>query len=959
MVSADFLLIFIDESQEHIQSLNEGLLALENSPDDQECLQEIARNAHTLKGGSKMMGFDDINQIAHKMEDLLIGAREGELRLNPHAMDLLFEGLDVIGTLINAAANNQNVEVNFEGLCQNLENLTLTLKSAESSSIGSDLEVEIRDSADEQADTPETEPVSLEVGRPPDHSSKILEMIDRLSGEFYELEIEAVEPGHIAPLLPELDSLNTLLDGSENPAILQRLGAILRMVISEELVLTDGILSLMLQGLAGGALDVEAAALGEQSEWDSQEFCSLLEENIPELNRHLTEREQPTTTEVRMEEAGRQATEVTAQEAPSTDLVTAAAKGTALKKSGQQGIAQRRTSSISSTRQKNTDERIRVQVSQLESLDSVVGEMLVDRISSEAYKHSIDGLAAETRTGHNALNGLLSELNHAIAKLEVAFAQYENSPLAEKNGYNRLANIQRELTNQYKLMNAVGQQYTRLHEDITDLSISYSESHNNNGLIVDQLQNTVKDMRLVPVSMVFDFFPRAVRDLEKELGKEIELILKGKESRLDKTLVDRLRSPLLHLIRNSADHGIETPDIREASGKPRTGKLILSAEETADRIAITMEDDGAGINADKIKKSAIEKGIIDQSEADAMNSEEAIYLICAPGFSTAVAVTDTSGRGVGMDVVKKEIESEMKGELQINSELGKGTTVTLFLPLTLSDSKMCIVESRETFFAIPTVNVEKTEFISPDQVMSIANKLAIAIQGNLIPMVYLSDVLGMQEITEVKKGDEIRVIIVKHGHQLIAFVVDDFHGVKLMVIKSLGDYLRRVRNIAGTSIMGNGEIAFILHVPDLMASASSGTKGTFKTVQALTPATKVEILVVEDSMMTREFERNILESVGYNVDVAVDGLDGLEKMGEKDYNLVVSDIEMPRMNGFEFISSFRKDKRFQHIPTIIVTSLDSEEEKQKGLAAGADKYIVKSAFDKDTLLQAVEGLVGQ
>jgi two-component system chemotaxis sensor kinase CheA len=257
------------------------------------------------------------------------------------------------------------------------------------------------------------------------------------------------------------------------------------------------------------------------------------------------------------------------------------------------------------------------------------------------------------------------------------------------------------------------------------------------------------------------------------------------------------------------------------------------------------------------------------------------------------------------------------------------------------------------------VNVEKTEFISPDQVMSIANKLAIAIQGNLIPMVYLSDVLGMQEIAEVKQGDEIRVIIVKHGHQLIAFVVDDFHGVKLMVIKSLGDYLRRVRNIAGTSIMGNGEVAFILHVPDLIASASSGTKGTFKTVQALVPATKVEILVVEDSMMTREFERNILESVGYSVDVAVDGLDGLEKMGEKDYNLVVSDIEMPRMNGFEFVSSFKKNRRFQHIPTIIVTSLDSEEEKQKGLAAGADKYIVKSAFDKDTLLQAVTSLVGQ
>ncbi|MEC8892370.1 MAG: response regulator, partial [Candidatus Poribacteria bacterium] len=463
---------------------------------------------------------------------------------------------------------------------------------------------------------------------------------------------------------------------------------------------------------------------------------------------------------------------------------------------------------------------------------------------------------------------------------------------------------------------------------------------------------------------LFNSFKRSVRDLAQEFDKEIHLEIDDQDTNLDKKIIEILRDPFVHLIRNSVDHGVELPDVREKLGKPRQGTITLAAEQTGDLVYITIKDDGAGIDTEKLRSVALQKGIIDQTEFETMSDEDIPYLVLRAGFSTKEVVTDTSGRGVGMDVVKQKIEEELRGEIRIESQVNIGTTFKLQLPLTLANQQLCMVKVEESYFAFPTISIDTTALIKPEAIMSVANKPAIVIQDNIIPMVYLHDVLEMNGSTSQRSREEIPVMVIGQGIRLIAFAVDEFAEVQVMVMNNLNQHLGSVPNVAGTSIMGNGEVAFVLSVPDLMENAKIGAvrrkdvpspKDTLPVFEQ--PAVK-SVLVVEDSVMVRELERNILESAGYEVDVAVDGLEGVEKLEQKPYDLVVSDIQMPRMDGYEFISKFKSDERHKHIPAIIISTLAKEEEKRKGFEAGADRYIVKSAFDKDTLLTAVESLIG-
>ena len=973
MDNTDFLSIFIEEAEEQIQTLNEGFLALENQPDNQELIREIARSAHTLKGGSKMMGFNEINQVAHKMEDLLIGVRDGQFSLDSSAMDTLFEGLDAIGNLVNTIEDGNITNIDVADLCGRLEQKIEFLKDGRflnstttENSQNTVESVNVTAAIEESDDSLPDEPIQ-------DYCQEVRQTIEDLNDLLIELEIGAVSQITNDKCLEYFEILKFQIGLLESqPSInltavsevVLRLETTWWLVNQGQIALEIDIFDLILQGLGIIESEITDVEQGRADRWVENGFCLILDQKMPQLANYipapeLVEDSDENTILIEQKTAEQNEVEQIRPEPANTELVAQTESNLANQEEEQKSFQLANneesvsvvTPQIAGTAKKSASERIRVEVSQLNTLDSIVGEMLINRISSESHSASFRNAVYNARLQERKLADLRSDLS------QFKF-HFDSLPTSSGNG----TSIQKDLDEFINDFNDCGEMTLQVLEELSNLSTGYSDTLSGNNLIVERLQNIVKDMRLVPISTVFSFFPRAVRDMEKELKKEIDLIIEGEESRLDKTLVDQLKSPLLHLIRNAVDHGIESPDIRLEHDKSSQGQLVLAAKEQADKIIISVQDDGSGIDPDKLKETAIEKGIINRVEAEAMNNDEALYLVCEPGLSTKSVVTDTSGRGVGMDVVRKEIESEMKGELKIESTIHQGTTFTLSLPLTLSDSQMCLVEASGIYFAIPANSINTTKKVEAKDIMSVANKLAIVIQGEIIPMVYLSDVLGVNQVTGTSTNDEVAVVVIEHGPQSIAFAVDAFRGVRLMVVKNLGNHLKRVRNIAGTSIMGNGEVAFILHVPDLMASSKDGKRGFSRLsnpegLPALVSAKK-KILVVEDSMMTREMERSILESAGYEVDVAVDGVDGLDKLSQNPYDLVITDVEMPRMDGFEFVKTFKESEALRNIPAIIVTTLSSEEEKRKGYEVGAEKYIVKSEFDREILLSGVESLIG-
>jgi two-component system chemotaxis sensor kinase CheA len=382
----------------------------------------------------------------------------------------------------------------------------------------------------------------------------------------------------------------------------------------------------------------------------------------------------------------------------------------------------------------------------------------------------------------------------------------------------------------------------------------------------------------------------------------------------------------------------------------------LGARQEGDRIVIEIRDDGAGIDTDKVLASAVRKGYISEAEASAMSPREAMYLIFEAGFSTAAIITEISGRGVGMDVVREFVVEKLKGSLDVNSEVGKGTHFKLTIPLTLAIIRALMLRTGGQVFALPTGAVEETLRADMSEIIKVEGREVIRRQRRTIPLVKLSDILGIS--AQGHEGTKVPIVTIGYSGHRMGFMVDALVGEQQIVIKPLGNHLKKIENVAGVTILGAGEVVPILNVPDLMTNARtrSGHRiGHTQRVDRLGPRT---ILICEDSFTTRELERSIFEAAGYQVETAVDGAMGLTRLREGlKVDAVVTDVQMPNMTGFELTKAIKSDAALSSIPVIIVTSLERDEEKAEGIEAGADAYITKSVFNQDTLLDTVEQLI--
>ncbi|WQW70426.1 chemotaxis histidine kinase/response regulator CheAY2 [Helicobacter pylori] len=464
--------------------------------------------------------------------------------------------------------------------------------------------------------------------------------------------------------------------------------------------------------------------------------------------------------------------------------------------------------------------------------------------------------------------------------------------------------------------------------------------------VTTDLQLAVMKTRMQPVGKVFNKFPRMVRDLSRELGKSIELIIEGEETELDKSIVEEIGDPLIHIIRNSCDHGIEPLEERRRLNKPETGKVQLSAYNEGNHIVIKISDDGKGLDPVMLKEKAVEKGVISERDAEGMSDREAFNLIFKPGFSTAKVVSNVSGRGVGMDVVKTNIE-KLNGIIEIDSEVGVGTTQKLKIPLTLAIIQALLVGVQEEYYAIPLSSVLETVRISQDEIYTVDGKSVLRLRDEVLSLVRLSDIFKVDAILE--SNSDVYVVIIGLADQKIGVIVDYLIGQEEVVIKSLGYYLKNTRGIAGATVRGDGKITLIVDVGAMMDMAKS-IKVNITTLMNESENTKSKnspsdyiVLAIDDSSTDRAIIRKCLKPLGITLLEATNGLEGLEmlKNGDKIPDAILVDIEMPKMDGYTFASEVRKYNKFKNLPLIAVTSRVTKTDRMRGVESGMTEYITK------------------
>lgn len=842
---------FKEEADIHLLSLQRRLVDLESNPDNKQYLGEIFRAAHTIKGSARLMNFMEISAIAHEMENIFAVMRDGTMQLQPETNDLLFEAIDTINTMTDAALKGETPALDVPGLKQRLAAIL------------------------------------------PDH-----------------LHSNGNGHGH-----------GNADDHTGNGHSLVSVSLAAPTEISNQLV-----------PLKNGADKTLAETPGPVPIASNLRSVEALSDNV-----------------------------------------------------------------------------IRVDVGKLDELMNITGELVLGKLEAETT-------LANLRT--------LQELLRQRHRVSIPVRNLGNS----SPEWGKIGNFQliRDTVSQLNLLD------TQIDNLIRNTLRDYEEHTSQLVSRVDELESNVKTVRMLPIETIYQDFPLSVRNMVKSNGRELpDFRMYGGEIELDKKVLEGIRDPLIHIIRNAIDHGIEPGKIRLEAGKPRAGRLVISASQDGGYVMIKVTDDGAGVDPDHIRRVAVEKKFISETRAIALSDEDIIQLLYEPGFSTSPIITDLSGRGIGMEIVKTNLE-RLGGQVSISSEKGVGTTITLRVPVTLATSRALMVKVNGFTYAILAPSVEYLHYLSPEEVLSREGRDVILYGNTLIPLVRLQNLLGdnshaghpifahhqqgsnrldfnqpnqrfgldssifsfaennqgradrlpemvgltladplakgrileLQQQHQLKQvgrfsSDQLPSVVLGSGDRRVCFLVDELVDETEIVIKSLSPLLGSAPFVKSATINGSGQVVLILDVPNLIAATR--TYNSYN--QPRQPDKQIvrkRILVVDDSITTRELERSILEAQGYQVDLANDGSEALDLLkNDARYSLIITDVEMPNMSGFELTRRIKSDALLQNLPVIIVSSLNNDDHKRRGIEAGAQAYIIKGNFEQANLLSTIEFLTNR
>lgn len=587
-----------------------------------------------------------------------------------------------------------------------------------------------------------------------------------------------------------------------------------------------------------------------------------------------------------------------------------------------QTIAKEKTASAST---------VRIATDKLDAIFLQTEELLSAKIMAQQHKQELQVLLSNAAAWHKDWNNLIA---HHPEFYAIAASQPQWQELMERN--------------------------TRFIKDLILRLGSMAKTADLDqrmlGRMVDDLLEDTKKALMLPFSTLTETFPRLVRDLCKSSGKDIALEIRGGELEADRRILEAIKDPLIHLIRNCVDHGIEKPEQRSQYGKPARGSITVEFHpRSGNRVEITIADDGAGIDTNKVKATAARMGLLDETAAASLEEPAILELIYQSGLSTSPILTEISGRGLGLAIVREKID-KLGGTIAISSQAGLGTRFCISLPLTLATYRGIGVRIGDQTLVLPTSNVVQTLRIARDQVRTVENRATIHINGETLALAWLADTLELARQAQ-EESVFLQIVILASAGKRMAFAVDEVLSEQEVLVKSLGKQLSRVRNIAAATILGSGKAVPVLNVTDLMKSATKPTRAHAIPISEEGAPAERSVLVVEDSITARSLLKGILEMAGYRVTTAVDGIDGLTQLRSGSFDAVVSDVEMPRMDGFELTAKIRSDKKLAELPVVLVTSLDSREDRERGIDVGANAYIVKRSFEQSNLIEVVGRLI--
>lgn len=476
-----------------------------------------------------------------------------------------------------------------------------------------------------------------------------------------------------------------------------------------------------------------------------------------------------------------------------------------------------------------------------------------------------------------------------------------------------------------------------------------------------QLQTDVWQARLVPAESLLEGYRKMMRDLARDEGKELDFRATSAGVRADRRVLEALKDPIMHLLRNAVSHGIESPQERAAKKKNPAGLVTLRVDATGQRLTVSIQDDGRGVDLARVAEVAVRNGILSASDAAQRSPQELVRILFRAGFSTASNVTSLSGRGMGLSVVYETIR-RLQGDLDLQPHAEGGITVLLSVPLSIATHRLVVVNCGNQIFAIPTLGIERLKRIKLSSVESVEGKPVVVLNDQPVPLATIHGLLGLEHSSNRTDADNLQIVVVRSGSRRLALIVDAVRRETDAIIQDLGPAAGCGGRISSGVVLDDGTVAFVVNPMELIESAvHSRPQVPALTVQEAPeptsePANRA-ILVVDDSMTTRTLEKSILEAHGYRVRVAVDGVEALTRLREETADLVIADIEMPRLNGFGLIEAMKQDAKLQHIPVIVVSSLERREDRERGLAVGADAYIVKRKFDQEELLAAIRQIL--
>ena len=584
------------------------------------------------------------------------------------------------------------------------------------------------------------------------------------------------------------------------------------------------------------------------------------------------------------------------------------------------------------------EETVRVTVSKLDRLMAEVTELFVAQMHSEELQRTI----VDLRRMHSRWQRDWRSVRAAYVRLVRRLQDHEGEHGSE------LPVILRFLeTNQRRL--------TEANRQLSHISQAAAQDTMRLASLADQLQGDIGGMRLVPFESIVGAFQRMVRDLARDMSKQLSLDIHGGHVEIDKAVLDALKDPLIHVLRNSVDHGIEMPAHREAANKSPTGHIVISVQQRGSEIIIVVRDDGRGIDANRVRRSMVKNGLMNEADAAALSDDEVRTYVFYSGLSTSERITNLSGRGLGMDIVRDRVES-LRGRVGVQSVPGEGTTITMSVPVSLTRIRCIMLCVGDQTFAIPSAMVTRMGKLDREAIFTTEGHDMLEINGKPMMLASLSGILNVT--SGDVDDDKISYVALQATDRSVVFEVDELLSETELVLKPLGPELARARFVSGAALLGSGEIIIILDANDLVRRASGAALPRRIMAAVAAPAERrLRVLVVDDSITTRTLEKNILETAGFDVYVAIDGVEAWSMLPQNDYDVVISDVEMPNMTGLELTARIKASAKFQHIPVVLLTSLGKPEQREAGLRAGANAYLVKSKFDQGELLRTIQSVV--